>query len=59
MLAAPNVWLPRREVLLEWLSAFLQRAAAPKYVLEPSDASDLDALEQYLRGNNVPATGSP
>jgi hypothetical protein len=54
ILAAPNVWLPRREILLEWLDGFLQRAAAARYELEPTEASDLEALDQFLRTQKVP-----
>lgn len=57
ILAAPNVWLPRREILLEWLKAFVARAAAPRYELGGSEASDLRALDQFLRRLKVPVTG--
>ena len=56
ILAAPDVWLPRREVLLEWLSGFVQRAGKPAYELGESEASDLAALEQFLRRKKVPLT---
>lgn len=55
ILAAPGVWLPRREILLDWLECFLVRAARPKYELEEHEASDLRALEQFLRKQQVPA----
>jgi len=54
ILAAPGVWLPRREILLEWLSAFLNRAVAPKYVCDGSEVADLEALNQFLRKRKVP-----
>lgn len=57
ILAAPGVWLPRREILLEWLKAFLARAAAPKYELEEGETSDLHALDRFLRKQNVPVAG--
>ncbi len=53
--AAPTVVLPRRLVLLEWLEAFLTRATAPKYELGENEASDLRALEHFLRKQKVPA----
>lgn len=57
ILAAPGVWLPRREILLDWLDAFLDRASAPKYEIEESEASDLRALDQFLRKQKVPVAG--
>jgi hypothetical protein len=57
ILAAPGVWLPRRDILLEWLNAFLVRAAASKYELEESEAADLRALDQFLRKQKVPVAG--
>lgn len=57
ILAAPGVWLPRREILLEWLASFLTRAAEPRYELQEGEASDLRALEQFLRKQKVPAAG--
>jgi hypothetical protein len=55
ILAAPAVWLPRREILVEWLTAFLLRADMPKYELGETEAADLAALDQFLRKKNVPA----
>jgi hypothetical protein len=57
ILAAPSVWLPRREILLEWLKAFLARAAAPRYELDENETSDLRALDQFLRKQKVPVAG--
>ncbi|MBI5766356.1 MAG: hypothetical protein HZA93_01065 [Verrucomicrobia bacterium] len=57
ILAAPAVWLPRREILLEWLAAFLTRAAGPRYELGETEAADLHALEQFLRRQHVPVAG--
>jgi hypothetical protein len=54
ILAAPAIWLPRRENMLLWLNAFLQRAAAPKYVLGETEAADLAALGQFLRKKQLP-----
>ena len=54
ILAAPQVWLPRREVLLEWLNAFLLRAAVPAYKVESAETADLTALDHFLRKQKVP-----
>ncbi len=54
ILAAPGVWLPRREILLDWLNAFLLRAEKPRFQLDESDANDLTALDQFLRKKKVP-----
>ena len=55
ILAAPGVWLPRRAILLEWLSAFLVRSATPHYELGATEAADLGALDHFLRKKKVPA----
>jgi hypothetical protein len=54
IMAAPTVWLPRREILLGWLNAFLLRAEAPGYELGDTEASDLAALDSFLRKKKVP-----
>jgi hypothetical protein len=54
ILAAPAVWLPRREILLEWLEKFLQRVAVPNYELGETEAADLAALDRFLRKKMVP-----
>lgn len=54
ILAAPDVWLPRRESLVEWLDKLLQRLVAPKYELGETEADDLGALDKYLRQRHVP-----
>lgn len=56
LLAAPEVWLPRREVVLGWLNEFLTRAEAPRYELEETEAADLGALDQFMRRHKVPAS---
>lgn len=55
ILAAPQVWLPRREILLEWLDGFLSRAARGSYELQETEAADLRALDEFLRRQKVPA----
>jgi hypothetical protein len=54
IVAAPGVWLPRREVLLEWLEKFLQRGAVPNFDLGETEAADLAALDKFLRRKLVP-----
>lgn len=54
ILAAPGVWLPRREVLVEWLEKFVQRVAVPNYELGETEAADLAAVEKFLRKKFVP-----
>lgn len=55
ILGAPDVWLPRREILLEWLEGFLSRAVRGSYELETTEAADLRALDHFLRKHKVPA----
>ena len=54
LLASPTIWLPRREVVLEWLVELLDRAKDPRYIFEVAEISDLDALDRFLRKNKVP-----
>lgn len=54
ILAAPGVWLPRREILLDWLDKFLQRVALANYELGETEADDLAALDKFLRKRSVP-----
>jgi hypothetical protein len=54
ILAAPNIWLPRREVLLDWLNRFVRRAETKSYELGETEAADLTALEHFLRKKKVP-----
>lgn len=54
IVAAPTVWLPRREVISDWLNQFVTRATAPAYVLGDSEADDLTALDQFLRKKKIP-----
>ena len=56
ILAAPDVWLPRREILIDWLNDFLGRAEKSSYELGETEAADLVALDQFLRRKRVPAT---
>lgn len=54
ILAAPDVWLPRREILVDWLDHFLKRAGRATYELGATEAADLRALDDYLRHQQVP-----
>lgn len=54
ILAAPGVWLPRREILLDWLNKFLQRVAVANYELGETEVADLVALDKFLRKRSVP-----
>lgn len=56
ILAAPDAWLPRREVLLDWLNGFLLRAAAPNYHLSETEAADLTAIDSFLRKKQIPVS---
>jgi hypothetical protein len=58
ILASPDVWLPRREILLDWLTGFLRRATVKSYELGESEASDLTALDQFLRKRKVPVAAA-
>jgi hypothetical protein len=57
ILGSPTVWLPRRDVLLDWLNAFLLRAGRSASALEESDQPDLAALDQFLRIRKIPIAG--
>ncbi|ACB76828.1 hypothetical protein [Opitutus terrae] len=54
LLASPTVWVPRREVLLDWLAELLARAQDPHYVFDATAMKDLDAVDRFLRDNKVP-----
>jgi hypothetical protein len=55
IMGSPAVALPRRETLIDWLQAYLLRSDSRGYVAEPSEGTDLNALERFLRSNGVPA----
>jgi len=55
ILGAPEVWLPRRETLVDWLDGFLGRADKPSYAMGETEAEDLIALDHFLRRKKVPA----
>jgi hypothetical protein len=51
---APTAFLPRRDTLVDWLNAYLLRAARPGYVMDPTEADDLAELEKFIRAHDVP-----
>lgn len=53
MQAAPDAYLPRRAILADWLNGFVSRASRPKYALGATEAEDLVALDEYLRGKDI------
>jgi hypothetical protein len=56
---APDASFPRRETIVGWLNAYLQRSERPGYEMDPADASDLVALEKFLRSQRVPVATRP
>ena len=58
VLAAPSIWLPRREVLLDWLNGFLKRAEQPAYDLGETEAEDLKELDLFLRRKKIPVAAA-
>ncbi len=56
ILGAPTVWLPRREVMVDWLNDFVERAEAPAFALGETESADLIALSAFLRKKKVPTT---
>jgi hypothetical protein len=58
ILAAPEVWLPRREVLIDWLNGFVLRAEKPAYHLGETEEADLAALDHFLRKKKVPVAAA-
>jgi hypothetical protein len=55
---SPDILLPRRETLTDWLDAFLVRAHTPAYHLQETEAADLIDLDQYLRTLKMPAAAA-
>jgi hypothetical protein len=51
---APTIILPRRAILVEWLTDFLARASEKSYLPLEDEGKDLAALRSYLRTNCVP-----
>ena len=56
---APDIALPRRETLVDWLNAYLVRAERRGYVGAPAETDDLVALDKFLRSVRIPAAAGP
>ena len=52
---APEIVIPRRQPILDWLKEFLLRSDNKGYVLGETEADDLTSLELFLREYGVPA----
>ena len=53
---APDTYLPRRAVIVDWLNGYLLRSDRRDYVMDPTEADDLAELEKFLRQHDVPVT---
>ena len=51
---APETYLPRREVIVEWLNGYLLRSDRRGYVMDSTETDDLVELEKFLRTHEVP-----
>jgi hypothetical protein len=58
IVGAPDVYLPRREILTDWLRNFVGRAQVSSYELGDTEADDLGALERFVRGKKVPVAAA-
>lgn len=56
VIAAPATWIPRREIILDWLNAFITRAQISSYSMDEVEGTDLAALELFLRKMKTPVT---
>ena len=57
VIAAPATWIPRRDIIIEWLNGFITRAQVSSYSMEDTtEANDLVALELFLRKMKTPVT---
>ncbi len=54
LLGSAHIWIPRREILMDWLKAFLIRGAKPNYVADQDDTEGLDAIGVFLRQSSIP-----
>jgi hypothetical protein len=52
--SAAAVVLPSREILKNWLGAFLQRTGQMGFQLKPDELDTLIALDRMLRINRIP-----
>lgn len=51
-----NGAVPRQKVLTDWLEDFLLRARKRAFMIEPADVENLNALDEFVRMNRIPAT---
>ena len=51
---APETYLPRREIIVDWLNGYLLRSDRRGYVVDPTEADDLIQLDKFLRTHQVP-----
>lgn len=51
--AAADV-LPRRQMFINWLDAFLQRTGQMGFQLKPDELDTLIAVDRFLRINRIP-----
>lgn len=51
---APETYLPRRAVIVDWLNGYLLRSDRRGYVMDPAESEDLIALDKFLRAHEVP-----
>jgi hypothetical protein len=56
---APQIALPRRETLVDWLNAYLVRAERRGYVDVRAETDDLVALDKFLRSAQIPVAADP
>jgi hypothetical protein len=51
---APETYLPRRAVIVDWLNSYLLRSDRRDYIMDPAEGDDLNALEKFLHTHAVP-----
>jgi len=54
--AAARSEMPRQEVILDWLGEFLLRSKKRGFVMVQADVDDLNALDLFVRVNQIAAT---
>jgi hypothetical protein len=53
IMSSPEIWLPRRDSLLEWLNNFVKRAESSTFVLGETEAADLADLELFISKKKI------
>ena len=51
---SPDTALPRRETIVDWLNSYLLRSDRRSYVMQPTEADDLIAVDKFLRTHHIP-----